>query len=157
MGRIPRWRMGRGVFHVFNRGLNNSWILSRQKDRNVFLALLDDHRADFKLNIYHYVIMSNHFHLAIEALDMKELSAYIGTVCSLYSRYWHRQNGNGLGPIWQGRYKSIAVQKDNYMIKLGRYIERNPIAAHVKNIVEADEYLWSSAATYVKGKGRSFG
>jgi REP-associated tyrosine transposase len=152
MGRVARWRMGKGIYHVLNKGLNDSWILSREKDRNVFLNLLNKQKADFRLNIYHYAIMSNHFHLAIETMDMKELSAYIGSVCSLYSRYWHRQNGGGRGTIWQGRYKSIAVQKNNYMIRLGRYIERNPIAAKVNNITGADEYPWSSAAAYVKGK-----
>ncbi len=79
-----------------------------------------------------YAIMSNHFHLAIEALTTRELSAYVGSVCSLYSRYWHRHNGGGRGTIWQGRYKSIPVQMEGYMARLGRYIERNPVVAGIE-------------------------
>ena len=95
--------------------------------------------------------MSNHFHLAIEALKTRELSAYIGTVRSLYSRYWHRNNGGGRGTIWQGRYKSIPVQKEGYMVRLGRYIERNPVAAGIDGVKYPWDYNWSSAKTYVEG------
>jgi putative transposase len=143
--------MGSGIYHVLNRGLNNSWILSREKDRDYFLELLDTQRRNFTLSVYHYAIMSNHFHLAIEALETRELSAYVGTVCSLYSRYWHRNNGGGRGPIWQGRYKSTPVQKDGYMVRLGRYIERNPIAAKVEGVEEPWQYRWTSAKAYVEG------
>ena len=152
MGRVPRRRMGKGIYHVINRGINNSWILSEEKDRYVFLALLDKQRAAYKLNVYHYAVMGNHFHLAIEAIDMRELSAYIGSVCSLYSIYWHEQRGNGRGTIWQGRYKSIPVQKEGYMNRLGRYIERNPFVANMENVANLEDYKWSSAAAYILGK-----
>ncbi len=72
MGRVPRWRLGDGIYHVLNRGLNNSWILSQEQDRDYFTKLLDVQRRNFKLNVYHYVVMSNHFHIAVEVLDMKE-------------------------------------------------------------------------------------
>jgi REP element-mobilizing transposase RayT len=98
--------MGRGVYHVFNRGLNDAL------DRNFFVDLLRRLRNGFRLNVYHYVVMSNHFHLAVEVLDSRELSSYVGGVCSMYSRHWHRKNGGGHGPIWQGRFKSVVVQTE---------------------------------------------
>ena len=152
MSRIPRWRMGSGIYHVLNRGLNNSWILSSDNDRRIFHQLLVSQKRKFKLNIYHYVIMSNHFHLAIEALAIRELSAYMGSVCSLYSRYWHFGHGNGRGTIWQGRFKSVVVQKENYMNRLGRYIERNPIVAKMENVSRPEDYPWSSAGAYVNDR-----
>ena len=49
MGRVPRWRMGKWVYHVFNRGIN-----SRQDDeeRDIFTEggkCLGD--EDFKSNL----------------------------------------------------------------------------------------------------------
>ena len=109
MGRIPRWRMGKGVYHVFNRGINSAWILSTAGERDFFCKLLYEQKKHFKIEIYHYVVMSNHFHLAIETMDTKTLSAYIGRVSALYSRYWHRTKNAGNGTVWQGRFKSLIV------------------------------------------------
>ena len=93
--------------------------------------------------------MSNHFHLAVETLDTKTLSAYIGKVSSLYSRYWHKRKQAGNGTVWQGRFKSLIVQKELYLNRLGRYIERNPVTAEIEGIVNPADYKWSSAAVYV--------
>ena len=93
--------------------------------------------------------MSNHFHLAIEALKVSELSSYIGRVCERYTKYFHRKY-NGSGPLWRGRYKSKVVQKEGYLNRLARYIERNPVRAGL-NITRPDEYQWSSASCYMKG------
>ena len=62
MGRVPRWRMGKkGVCHVYNRGINSAWILSSPEDREFFRQLLVDQRKNFKIEIYHYVIMKEIF------------------------------------------------------------------------------------------------
>ena len=93
--------------------------------------------------------MSNHFHLAIETVKIDELSRFVGKVCELYSRYWRKTYG-GAGTLWQGRFKSMAVQKTGYLNKLGRYIERNPVAAELCDY--SWNYPWSSACAYVRGK-----
>ena len=118
MGRIPRRRLGGGVFHVVNRGINRSWIMEQAEDRKFFLELLVKEEKKYSMNIYHWCVMSNHFHLAIEALKVSDLSLYIGKVCELYSRYFHRKHG-GSGTIWQGRYKSCVVQKEGYPCRAG--------------------------------------
>ncbi|OGV56993.1 MAG: hypothetical protein A2X45_12450 [Lentisphaerae bacterium GWF2_50_93] len=152
MGRVPRCRLGRGVYHVINRGINNSWVLESEEDRDKFLELLVSQKINTRISIYHWAIMSNHFHLAVEALNVRELSCYLSKVSSLYSRYWHKKHGTGRGTIWQGRFKSVVVQKEGCLLRLGRYIERNPIAAGIEGIKVPTDYRWSSAATYVEGR-----
>jgi len=152
MGRVPRWRMGRGVYHVFNCGINSAWILSNAEDRDCFCSLLSEQKKHFNVDIYHYAVMSNHFHLAVETLDTRTLSAYIGRVCALYSRYWHKRRGGGNGTVWQGRFRSIIVQKELYLNRLGRYIERNPVTAAIEGVAVPTDYQWSSASAYVLGR-----
>jgi putative transposase len=144
--------MGKGVYHVFNRGINDARILSSAKERDFFRNLLFEQKRHFKVEIYHYVVMSNHFHLAVETLDTKTLSAYIGRVSALYSRYWHKKKGGGNGTVWQGRFKSIIVQKELYLNRLGRYIERNPLRANIEGIETPTDYAWSSAVAYASDK-----
>ena len=148
MGRIPRRRLGGGVFHVVNRGINKTWIINDPEDKKVFIELLARERKKYSMDIYHWCVMSNHFHLAVEALKVSELSAYVGKVCELYSRYFHRRHG-GCGTVWQGRYKSCVVQKEGYLLRLGRYIERNPVRAELEQAPW--DYEWSSSRAYAKG------
>ena len=124
MPRIPRRRLGPGVFHVMNRGLDRRWIFNSDEDKQWFVEELVNQRKHFQVHIYHWVIMSNHFHLAIESLKIEDLSAYIGNVCERYTQNIHKKHG-GIGLLWQGRYKSKVVQKEGYLNRLGRYIERN--------------------------------
>ena len=146
MGRIPRWRLGHGVYHVINRSLDRKWTLQDDADKHRFMELLIRQRAKYDINVYNWAIMSNHFHLAIEVLRPEDMSAYVGKVCELYTRY-HNKKYDGCGPLWQGRFKSILVQKNSYMSKLGRYIELNPVRAEM--VGKAWDYPWSSARHYV--------
>ena len=66
MGRLPRSNLGAGVYHIYNRFANNLWILDSQECKNKFLDLLERLSGKYELNIYHYFVMSNHFHIAAE-------------------------------------------------------------------------------------------
>ena len=145
MSRIPRKRLGRGVYHIINRGLDQRWIFEREDDRRKFVEILCGLRKFYQLNIYHWAVMSNHFHMAIESLTPEALSNYIGKACERYTKYYHRRYG-GCGTMWQGRYRSIIVQKEGYLGRLGRYIERNPVRAEIVKCPW--HYKWSSAAAY---------
>ena len=66
MSRIPRQRLGHGVYHVYNRANDRKWIFDSDQDKRKFLELLTRFSERFAINTYHWVIMSNHFHLAEE-------------------------------------------------------------------------------------------
>jgi putative transposase len=65
-----------------------------------------------------------------------------------YTSYHHKTYGT-CGYLWQGRYKAQPVEKDNYLLACGRYIERNPVDA--KMVAFAQEYPHSSARFYALG------
>ena len=53
------------------------------------------------------------------------------------------RNYQRVGHLFQGRYKSILVDKDSYLLELCRYIVLNPVRA--KGMVDhPGEWLWSS-------------
>ncbi|MDA0990865.1 MAG: transposase [Verrucomicrobia bacterium] len=149
MGRIPRNRLGAGVFHVLNRSINGEWILKDDADKEALLEFFVKFQTGLGLNIYHWAIMSNHFHLAIEALNVTDLSSYVGKVSRRFSLYHHQRHG-GSGPLWARRYKSILVQREGYLQELGRYIERNTLRADL--VENAWDYPFCSAAAYVSGR-----
>ena len=55
-----------------------------------------------------------------------------------------------MGHLFQGRCKTPAVEVESYLLSCGRYIERNPLAAHL--VAQPWEYRWSSCRAYVLGE-----
>ena len=134
-----------------NRGINRQWILQDNVDKQFFVDLLIRFRKGYALNVYHWAVMANHFHLAIETLSVGDLSGYVGKVTRRFSTYHHRRHG-GSGPVWERRFKSVLVQKEGYLNRLGRYVERNGLRAGAVNTAPWD-YRFCSAAAYVQGRG----
>ena len=66
-----------------------------------------------------------------------------------YARYFNRRYGK-VGHLFQGRYRSILCDKDNYLLELVRYIHLNPVRAKV--VRDPERYLWTSHLSYL-GKG----
>ncbi len=126
------------------------WIFDTDELKEHFLTLLERYKNKYHLKTYHYCIMSNHFHLAIEG-DIQDISSFVSGICSRYCIFYHKKLKNGYGSIWQGRYKSILVQKEHYLSRLGRYIELNPVRAKIIELRELNTYKWSSAHYYLNG------
>ena len=150
MGRIARKRLGRGVYHVFNRAWERRQILATGADKQSFLDLLVRYAAAESLTVYHYSVMPNHYHLAVEAMEPAALSRWIGKVQRRYSLKHHQLHG-GEGPLWQARFKSVLVDKEGYLGRLGRYIERNALRARIAGVNHPWDYAWCSASCYVLG------
>jgi hypothetical protein len=51
------------------------------------------------------------------------------------------------GQLFRGRYKSILVSQDSYLLQLVRYIHRNPVRAGL--VKDSDLYKWSSHKGYL--------
>jgi len=49
--------------------------------------------------------------------------------------------------LFQGRYKSILVEKESYFLELTRYIHLNPLRA--KMVKKPEEYRWTSYRGYI--------
>jgi hypothetical protein len=68
---------------------------------------------------------------------------------------WYRTKYRLIGSIFQGRYKAIIVEKDEYLLVLSAYIHLNPVKAGMVN--KPEEYIWSSYGSYIgKSKPPSF-
>ncbi len=137
------------VYHVFNRSNARVPIFNTQDDYRQFIKLLIDYSQKFNLKIYHWVIMSNHYHLLLEIDKPEKISKLMAGLARAYTHYYHKAYQSS-GFLWQGRFKLQPVQKETYMIACGRYIERNPVRANI--VPEAQDYSYSSAKFYCFGK-----
>lgn len=150
MARLPRISAQQYFYHVFSRGNNRETVFFESSDYERFLQNLDRYRPEFGFRLYAYCLMPNHFHLLLRPGKV-ELSKVMQTLMTAYSMYVNKKHDR-VGHVFQGRFKSIIVEKDIYLLELMRYIHLNPVRAGLVGRVE--EYPWSSYLKYMSaGEG----
>jgi putative transposase len=88
------------------------------------------------------------YHLLARTIraNLKKAMQWFGTT---YTRRFNNRNSKK-GHLFQGRYKSILVQNDAYIMRLSCYIHRNPLRAGI--VSRLIDYKWSSYPIYAYGK-----
>jgi len=90
-------------------------------------------------------LMTNHYHLLVET-PQANLSRAMKWINVSYAVYFNRKRSRR-GHLFQGRFKSILVQTDEYLKQLSRYIHLNPL--RVKMVEDLGAYKWSSYPAYI--------
>lgn len=140
MARPLRIEFEGAVYHITSRGNARDDIYLADTDREMFLDALAHVVDRFGWICHAYCLMSNHYHLMIET-PQANLSRGMRQLNGIYTQRFNREH-HRVGHIFQGRFKSIVVDKDAYLLELSRYIVRNPVAAGMVDDVEA--WPWSS-------------
>ncbi len=137
------------IYHIYNRSNAKKVIFKTKKDSEYFMQILKKYQKRYEAKIYHWVIMNNHYHFLLEMPDPELISKMMGGIAKAYTHYYHKNNGT-TGYLWQGRYKMQPVEKEQYFLTCGRYIERNPVRAGL--VQKASVYEFSSARFYCTGE-----
>ena len=140
MARPLRLEFPGAVYHVTARGNRQEAIYQDDKDRREFLILLGDTCERNNWCIHAYCLMTNHYHLVIETAEAN-LSKGMRQLNGIYTQR-HNRRHNRAGHLFQGRYKSILVQKQSYLLELARYVVLNPVRA--KMVTNTGQWPWSS-------------
>ena len=142
MPRIARNVTSDIPYHIIHRGNNRQKIFFCDDDYKYFLSLIKEARKKYRCKLYSYVLMSNHIHLLLESPRVSEnLAKYIKLIAQKYAQYINKIHKR-TGTLWEGRFKSSPVSKDNYLLACSRYIEMNPVRAGI--VKEPKDYKWSS-------------
>ena len=153
MARPLRIEYPGAYYHVMNRGNRREDIFISDKDRLAFVDGLADSCETYNVRLITYVLMPNHFHLLVQT-PQANLSEFMRHFLVTYTVRFNRRNGR-TGHVFQGRFKSLLIDEDEYLLPLSRYIHLNPIrTGRFKNadFQTKSEYLktypWSSFAGY---------
>ncbi|PIV19016.1 MAG: hypothetical protein COS41_02420 [Elusimicrobia bacterium CG03_land_8_20_14_0_80_50_18] len=133
--------------HVMNRGILGEKIFPDAGARNKFIKLLGKKAASSKINLLAYSVLPNHYHLVLQN-SSGQLSSFVKRLAGAYAIYYRARFG-GKGYVFQNRYKSTLVQKDNYLRRIVIYALMNPVKAGLAN--NPFDYEWSSAKEYFSG------
>ncbi|MFH0838719.1 MAG: transposase [Candidatus Omnitrophota bacterium] len=149
MPRQPRLIVEGYPHHIILRGNNRSAIFYNDKDRRFFIECLKAAKEKTKSKIYAYCFMTNHVHLFLEPSSKDGIGDMIQSLGRRYVRYIN-QTYKRTGTLWEGRFKSSLVSKDEYLLACARYIELNPVRA--KMVTNPKDYPWSSFGFRADGR-----
>jgi len=148
MARKPRIHYPGAFYHVMLRGNGGDDIFFSDDDRRHFLFLLHERIQRYHYRIHTFCQMTNHIHLVIQVGETP-LSRIMQNLSFRYARFINAKQKR-IGHLFQGRYKAILIDTDNYLVELVRYIHCNPIRAKI--IKKLDHYPWSSHHAYIEKK-----
>ena len=145
MARPLRIQYPNAWYHVMNRGRRGESIFNDKIDYIGFIELLKDTSEMWNLRISAYCLMPNHYHLLVQTPDAN-ISRCMRHIDGVYAQRFNRYHQCD-GPLFRGRYKSILIDADQYLLQLVRYIHRNPLKVGLTD--RLDRYIWSSHRGYI--------
>jgi REP element-mobilizing transposase RayT/DNA-binding transcriptional ArsR family regulator len=154
MARALRIQFEGAVYQITSRGNEKREIFKDDADRLRFLEILEHSLNTYQVLLYCYLLMENHYHLLVET-PQGNISEFMRHFNITYTSYYNRTHDR-VGHLYQGRYKSILVDKQSYLTILSRYIHLNPIRVGEAVDWQAREkekylkrYPWSSLLGYI--------
>ncbi len=130
-----------------NRGRNHENIFHDKRYFDEFLKCLKEASEQFDAVIHAYCLMTNHYHLLIET-PRANLARIMRHINGVYTQRHNRLKKND-GSLFRGRYKSVLVDEDDYLLQLTRYIHLNPIETKEPMVRNLADYEWSSYPAYI--------
>jgi putative transposase len=145
MPRGARQVPGGYVYHALNRAAGRLRLFRKSADYAAFLQVLDEARQRHPIRLIGYCVMPTHWHLLLWPAADGELSSFLRWLTLTHSVRWHKHyHSTGSGHVYQNRFKAFAVAEDDHLLKVLRYIERNPLRAGL--VARAEDWPWSSLA-----------
>lgn len=148
MARRPRLFAAGVLYHVIVRGNQRQRIFTSDGDYQAYIERLARYRKKYDYVLHAYCLMPNHVHLLVESSE-QPLAKFMQGLQQSYSQYFnlrHRKTGH----VFEGRYKAILCQKDQYLLQLIRYIHLNPVRAGM--VRSPERYRYSGDHVYLQGK-----
>jgi putative transposase len=115
-----------GWYHVFARGHNRDLIYEDGLDCGHFLKLLEEMRELYRVRVYAYCLMPNHYHLLVGTPE-GNISRAIQWLNGSYG-IWHGRKYNRTGHLFSGRFKSVLVEAEGWGLEVSVYVHMNPVA-----------------------------
>ena len=149
MARPLRIEYPNACYHVINRGNQRNVVFHDDWYYAKFIEKLGYFATEFRVIVYGYCCMPNHFHIYLRTRDAN-LSRFMQSLLTSFCILSNKKRRSS-GHVFQGRFKAQLVEDECYRSRVSRYIHLNPIrtrafrnAALEERHQYLREYNWSS-------------
>src|SRR5260221_10464697 len=168
-----RFYVPHGYYHIYNRGVEKRNIFLDTSDYKIFSYYLFIYlfspdlvkivypdlkialrNGNFygRISLLSYALMRNHFHFLLYQTDTEYITAFMRRVTNAYTRYFNTKYER-VGSLFQGVFKGIQADTDNYLLQVSKYIHKNPFILQKRQLYV---YPWSSYPNYLRLQNSSF-
>ena len=126
-------------YHIYNRGVGKGLIFFNPGNYEYFLLLVKRYYWQYGAAIIAYCLMPNHYHFLLRQETEQTLSKFINVLFNAYVQAVNRQQGRK-GTLFEGRFRHVWVDREEYLAHLCRYIHLNPIRAKLVTRVQDCPY-----------------
>ena len=137
----PRLLMENVCYHIIARGNQKRVIFREGQDFEEYLERVAMYKRKHGFRLYGFCLMPNHVHILGEIEKKEDLAKFMQGLTLSYTIYFNKKYEK-VGYLWQGRFKSKVILKDDYLMDCLSYIEMNPLRANIA--ATPHQYPWSS-------------
>ena len=138
MPQLPINLVKGSYYHVYNRGNNFQSIFFERENYSHFLKLVRRYLVANEISVLAYCLMPNHYHLLVQC-DRDRLSESMQLLSLAYTKGMNKRF-NRVGSLFQGRFKAVLVDSEEYLAHLVRYIHLNPVKAELVKTMQEWEF-----------------
>lgn len=143
MPRHARAAPGGYVYHALNRAVARLPLFQKNGDYEAFERVLEEALLRHPIRLLAYCVMPNHWHFVLWPKRDGELTAFLRWLTHTHTQRWHAHyHTAGTGHLYQGRFRAFPIQEDDHLLRVLRYVERNPLRAAL--VRRAENWRWSS-------------
>jgi putative transposase len=155
MPRKQRVEYAGATYHILSRGNYRKDLFTVGESGSAFEKALLETVKRCGWELYAYVIMSNHYHLAIRTPEPNLVAGMKWLQSTFATRFNHFTGERG--HVFQGRYKSFLLTENQSLGGLVDYIHLNPVRAKKRRLAELEKHPLSSFTRYLAGEAVATG
>jgi putative transposase len=138
-----------GLYHVINRGNYRQPVFGSVGAAQAFETALQQVVTKFGWRLHAYVLMTNHYHLALET-PKPNLVDGMHWLQSTFAIRFNRFRSER-GHVFQGRYQALPIENTAGLARVVDYIHLNPVRAGLVPVDQLVGFRWGSLRKFLKG------
>ena len=153
-------------YHLYTRGISKQNIFQDELDYRFFLSLFErylsneidsgisknlQHKLDDAIEVLAYCLMPNHFHLLVYQIKENGINMLMHEITTSYGRYFNSKY-NRKEPLFESHYKASHIVSNNYLLRISRYIHRNPVGWIDYPYSSIKAYLYDDTSCWMNKK-----